>query len=157
MPSNTSLFGDLAVTAYDERLTPILGSRGGVYAESNQLVIGNDLALAVKAATEQALNTLGVNIRRSDAEPFQVYIDKLTYKVPEGSYVTEVELEADIRVRARNATGEWYDGRYSSDLKRRVLKAPSDEENEKLVNEVLGLVLQRMVEDRALQHFIQSS
>ncbi len=111
----------------------------------------------MKAATEQALNTLGVSIKRTDAEPFQVYIDKLTYKVPEGSYVTEVELVADIRVRVRNTAGEWYEGRYSSDLKRRVLKAPSDEDNEKLVNEVLGLVLQRMVEDRALQRFIMAS
>ena len=154
-PAGENLNSSVSVTAYDERTSPVIGSRGGVYAESSQLRAGNNLALAVKGAAEQVLSGMGVDISRTDANPFQIYIDKLTYTVPEGSYVTQVTLEADIRVRVRNSQGDWYDGRYSSDLQRRVLKAPSDAENERLINEVLGMVLQRMVDDRGLQLFLQ--
>ncbi|WP_461538377.1 YajG family lipoprotein [Spongorhabdus nitratireducens] len=154
-PAGANLGGAVSITAYDERTSPVIGSRGGVYADSSQLRAGNNLALAVKGAADQALSVMGVDISRTDANPFQIYIDKLTYIVPEGSYVTEVTLEADIRIRVRNSQGDWYDGRYGSDLQRRVLKAPSDEENERLINEVLGMVLQRMVDDQGLQRFLQ--
>ncbi|MCL6270332.1 YajG family lipoprotein [Sansalvadorimonas sp. 2012CJ34-2] len=148
------LDGPVTVTVYDERLTPWLGHRGGIYGATNRIGIANNLQDSVAHAVEKALQEQGMVPGSSSAAPqFQVYIDSLSYKVPEGNYVTQVDLKAAIRVTVQ-AEGHKYQGSYSASESHKVVKAPSDAENTKMINSIVGKVLGRMFDDPGLMRFL---
>jgi uncharacterized lipoprotein YajG len=98
---------------------------------------------------------MGLKVTESEEVPqFQVYLDSLDYRVPEGSYITQVDLSAKIRIRVVSS-GQRFEGTYSSDISERVPKAPSDEKNEELVDKVVSDVLSRALSDQKLRRFIE--
>ncbi|MTI15540.1 YajG family lipoprotein [Sansalvadorimonas verongulae] len=148
------LDGPVTVTAFDERVTPWLGTRGGVYKESNRIGIANNLQDAVKASVEMALVEQGMTPGSStDAPQFQVYVDTLEYKVPASNYVSRVDLKAAIRVTVR-AGEQFYQGAYSATDSKRVLKAPSDDDNTQMINEILAKAIGRAFADPGLMRFM---
>ncbi|WP_062262039.1 YajG family lipoprotein [Endozoicomonas arenosclerae] len=149
------LQGTVSVTVYDERLSRSLGSRGGVYSSTNAITTNDRLTLAVRSAVELGLRELGLRVTESEEVPqFQVYLDDLEYQVPEGSYITQVDLKSKIRVRILN-NGQRFEGTYSSEMTERVPKAPSDEKNEELIDKVLSDVLSRALADPRLLDFFK--
>ncbi|AMO57793.1 hypothetical protein GZ77_13110 [Endozoicomonas montiporae] len=150
-----SLSSSVSVTVFDERLTPVIGFRGGVY-DSNEITARDNLPLALRSAVERGLREMGVSVVTSGEAPqFQVYLDSLEYRVPEGSYVTSVEVQTRIRVAVLHK-GKRFEGSYSADISERVPKAPSDKKNEQLVNQVLSDVLERLFADQKLQSFMKT-
>lgn len=151
------LQGTVSVTVYDERLSRSLGHRGGVYSSTNAITTNDRLTLAIRSAVELGLREMGLRVTESEDVPqFQVYLDDLEYKVPEGSYVTQVDLKAKVRVRVVKE-GQRFEGAYSSEIGERVPKAPSDEKNEELVNKVLSDVLSRALDDPRLKGFLKQA
>lgn len=151
------LQGTVSVTVYDERLSRSLGHRGGVYSSTNAITTNDRLTLAIRSAVELGLREMGLRVTESEDVPqFQVYLDDLEYKVPEGSYVTQVDLKAKVRVRVVKE-GQRFEGAYSSEIGERVPKAPSDEKNEELVNKVLSDVLSRALDDPRLKSFLKQA
>lgn len=149
-----TLSSSVSVTVFDERLTPVIGYRGGVY-DTNVITARDNLPLALRSAVERGLREMGASVVASGNTPqFQVYLDSLDYRVPEGSYVTQVEVKAKIRVSVMHA-GKRFEGSYSADVSERVPKAPSDKKNEELVNQVLSDVLERLFADQKLQDFMK--
>ena len=117
------LDGPVTVTVYDERLTPWLGNRGGIYGSTNRIGIANNLQESVANAVEKALWDQGMVPGNSSSAPqFQVYIDSLSYKVPEGNYVTQVDLKASLRLTVL-AGGNNYQGSYSASESHKVVKS----------------------------------
>ncbi len=149
-----ALSGPITVTGYDERVVPWVGTRGGVYGGSNRINIGNNVQSAVKTAVEHALVEMGMTPGSTAKAPqFQVYVDQLKYQVPDSNYITKVDLKATVRVVVR-ANGKSYQGSYSAQEARRVFKAPSDEDNQEMVNDVLGDAIERAFEDPGLMRFM---
>ncbi len=152
--SSVKLSGPITVTVYDERLTPWLGTRGGVYNDSNRIGVANNLQDAVRTSVERALQELGMQtVSSSESPQFQIYIDTLSYRVPTSSYVSKVDLKASVRVIAREGS-EFYQGGYAAEDNRRVLKAPSDEENAQMINDILSKAIGRAFEDPGLMRFM---
>lgn len=148
------LDGPVTVTAFDERVTPWIGTRGGVYKESNRIGIANSLQDAVKLAVEKSLLEQGMQPGSSaEAPQFQVYVDTLEYTVPASNYITKVDLKASIRVTVR-AGSKFYQGSYSAADSQRVMKAPSDESNAQMINDILGKAIARAFEDPGLMRFM---
>ena len=152
--SAVELDGPVTVTVFDERVSPWLGNRGGIYGSTNRIGIGNSLQDSVRISVEQALREQGmVPGNLSDAPQFQIYIDSISYQVPPGNYVTQVDLKTSLRVVVQTA-GHSYQGSYSAQESRKVVKAPSDAENVELVNGIVGKALERMFADPGLMRFL---
>ncbi|KEQ18859.1 YajG family lipoprotein [Endozoicomonas numazuensis] len=148
------LQGTVSVTVYDERLSRSLGNRGGVYSSTNAITTNDRLALAIRSSVELGLREMGLRVTESEEVPqFQVYLDSLEYRVPEGSYITQVDLSAKIRARVIK-NGQSFEGVYSSEISERVPKAPSDDKNEELIDKVLSDVLSRSLADPGLTSFL---
>lgn len=148
-----SLDSKISVTVFDERLSRVIGYRGGVY-ESSAITTSDDLSLALRSAVEFGLRELGAEVvSAGDVPQFQLYLDELEYKVPEGSYVTRVSVKSRVRVVVQNG-GQQFEGTYSADITERVPKAPSDSKNQELVDQVLSDVLNRLFEDTRFQAFM---
>ncbi|MGI9277134.1 MAG: YajG family lipoprotein [Endozoicomonas sp.] len=148
--------GVVAVTVYDERISSTLGSRGGVYAATNPITTSGSLPLTMRSAVELALRELGMQVTDSEkTAQMQVYLDQLDYQVPEGSYITRVDLMSKIRVHVVSE-GRRFEGAYSSEIGERVASAPSDAKNQELVEQVLNDVLGRAFGDPQLLGFLTS-
>ncbi|CAM3756066.1 YajG family lipoprotein [Parendozoicomonas haliclonae] len=151
--SQIALNGPVTVTVYDQRATPWIGDRGGVYS-GNKIGIANSIQDGVRTSVEKVLLESGMQPGNSATAPqFQVFIDNLTYSVPAESYITKVDLKANIRVVVRTESGV-YEGSYGAQESRRVLKAPSDEDNQIMINEILGAAILRAFEDPGLMRYM---
>ncbi|MRI32200.1 hypothetical protein EOPP23_04210 [Endozoicomonas sp. OPT23] len=146
--------GTVSTTVYDDRISKSLGNRGGVYGDTNAITTTNNLPLSLRSAVDLGLRELGMTVTESeDGAQFQLYLDELEYRVPEGNYITQVDLMAKIRVVVVN-NGKRFKGSYTSSIQERVPTAPSDKKNEELINRVLGDVLDRAFSDSELQNFL---
>ncbi|WP_263322115.1 YajG family lipoprotein [Endozoicomonas sp. Mp262] len=150
-----NLSGTVRVSVIDGRDSKTLGARGGVYSDTNPIITDQDFELSVRAAVELALRQMGLVVTDAAEVPLvQVYIDKLTYQVPDGSYVTSVNLEAATKIVVE-ANGQRFEGYYTSMLDEKVMKAPSDSHNTKLVNRTLSDVLGKALADPGLRSFLE--
>lgn len=150
------LSGRVNVTVYDDRTSRSLGSRGGVYSDTNRISTTDNFPLSVRSAVELALRQAGMVITdAAEAPQFQVYVDTLSYRVPEGGYVNQVDLKAAVRVVVKNGAHR-FNGRYSSDYTQKQMTLPSDEKNEELINKVLSDALSKAFYDQELARFLSS-
>ncbi len=146
--------GVVSVAVYDDRISKSLGNRGGVYGKTNAINTTDKLPLALRSAVELGLRELGMTVTQSEeVAQFQLYLDELEYEVPEGNYVTQVDLKTRVRVTAISGN-ERFTGSYSSTIRERVPSAPSEKKNEELVNKVLSDVLNRALADPELEDFL---
>ena len=146
----------ISVRVYDERSGAKIGSRGGVYSETSTLSTGENFALSIRSAVELALRQMGLKVTDSEDTPqFQVMVEQLKYTVPEG-FISQVHLQAVVRVSVVNGD-QTFTGRYRSDIKQKLVAAPSDQKNVELVNQVLNDALSRAFRDDELKAFLNRS
>lgn len=148
--------GELHVNVMDNRSSPSLGSRGGVYSKTNKIVTDADTTLSIQSSVELALRQMGFTIIDAESAPtLTVYLDRLTYHAPGVAYITKVDLSAQVRVVVVSQ-GKKFDGNYESKLSERVLAAPSDDKNKALVNQVLSDALTRAFSDQELLTYLET-
>lgn len=144
------------VAVVDDRLSRVLGTRGGIYDKTSTLTIKNDITLAIKHSVEQALLKMEMQLDPNNpAVRFTVHIDKIDYSTPDQNYVTEVNINAVARAEVQLGD-RVYHGRYQSTAKHKVVKAPSETKNAEIVNGIINNVLDRMFSDPALIKFLRS-
>ncbi len=144
------------VTVFDQRSISLIGSRGGVYSETSSLSTNDSFTLSIQSSVELALRQMGFKITDSqEAIQLQVYIDQLSYEVPEG-YVSQVDLRAVTRVVIKKGS-ETFTGKYSSDIQQKLITAPSNKKNVELVNQVLSDVMGRAFNDTGFRAFLTNS
>lgn len=144
----------IALSVGDTRQNRIVGYRGGVYATASITADAN-LTGAVRAELSHALGKLGLQVVEDGANAdisLGVEIAELGYAVTEDRVTRTIETVAMVRGKstagAVTRTGEYRDRRTKE-----VVKAPSDEDNEELLNDVLSASLQRLVSDPDLLQF----
>ncbi|WP_346841013.1 YajG family lipoprotein [Metapseudomonas otitidis] len=140
----------VVVRVADGRPSPVLGTRGGLYADtSNVTVQGQDILPRLQAEAEAAVRLLGFtpSANAYNAPQLTLTLAELKYQSPkEGMYVTEADISATFRVDVQNATRR-YSGRYGASLNQRFGTAPNQETNTKLVSNVLSDALTRAFKD----------
>ncbi|WP_426416061.1 YajG family lipoprotein [Aestuariirhabdus sp. LZHN29] len=148
--------GSASVTVFDERTNKVIGSRGGVYANSSNLTLADDFSTSVAREAERALQGMGLEIdHQNPLLIVNIYLDGLSYRVPDGNYVTQVDLSASLRTELQRGNQQ-FSGRYQAQSQHRVVKAPDDEKNQELINDVVNSALNRMFSDRSLLDFLAS-
>jgi uncharacterized lipoprotein len=154
-PSQINRSVQVQVEVIDNRPQQSLGNRGGVYADSSHILPDRPLEESLLASSQQALYNLGLN--RSNPTPFPVrltlIVDQLSYSA-EGNLPIQVSLYVTLRAKAVKRNRE-HSATFETNQKHRFLKAPTPEQNERIINELLSDTLSRLFNDPALLEFIQ--
>ncbi len=146
--------GVIRVKVIDQRSSSVIGYRGGVYSDTNPIETSADFPLSIQSALELAIRQMGLTVTDSaDAPELRLVIEELTYKVPDSSYITHVELNAVAKAEVVGAVQQ-FDGQYRSNLVETLLKAPSEQQNVELVNKVLADLLGKIFADKNFKSFI---
>ena len=144
------------VVVEDQRSNPVIGTRGGVYAETSRITLADELTdtLARAASARLAADGFNVNSGAGDAAELRVLVEKLSYDVVEGKpALHDVELEAILGVEVRRG-GDSYRGRYQTKTSRSFVAAPSREKNAEVISQVLEETLERLFADPKLREFL---
>lgn len=147
----------VTVAVDDARATKILGSRGGAYKDTSVITIGNSLVDVIGRAAEAKLATQGFNINSSDANAAAliIFVDEISYSVPDQTVGKKVQLKAALRVQVTSAD-EQFTGRYITNSERQQLMSPSMASNEAMINDLLSATLLRLFSDPKLKAFLSN-
>ena len=139
----------VVVRVADGRPSPVLGTRGGIYAETSAISVqSKDILPRLQAEAEAAVRLLGFTPSPNayNAPQLTLTLADLKYQSPKETYVTEATISATFRVDVQNSTRR-YSGRYGASLNQRFGTAPNQETNTKLVTDVLSDALTRAFKD----------
>ncbi|WP_210396834.1 YajG family lipoprotein [Motiliproteus sediminis] len=145
------------LTISDNRPSPSLGTRGGVYGGSNHITPARSLSDSIYPVASKALTELGARMNASSPFPvdLRLEVEQLSYTVDENSTLPlQVELKAAIRAVA-NKNGRSFSGRYESSKLHKFVTSPSEEKNEEVINDVLSTTLNRVFNDPKLLTFME--
>ncbi|WP_437884165.1 YajG family lipoprotein [Pseudomonas sp. LRF_L74] len=138
------------VRVADGRSSPVLGTRGGLYPETSNVVVqGQDVLPRLQNQAEAAVRLLGFTPSPNayNAPQITVTLAGLTYQSPkEGLYVTEADIGAKIRIDVQNSARR-YTGNYGASLNQRFGMAPNQDTNTRLISDVLSDALTRAFKD----------
>lgn len=138
----------------DSRTSPVLGVRGGVYANNPLTAEAQAVLPRLQSEMEAGLRLQGFQPTLAAPRLLDVHLSKLSYEVAEGrTAFGEVNLEAVLQVTLRK-DGANYRAEYIARLNKGFVKAPSVEANNQLVGQVLADVMQRLFEDQAAMAFL---
>ena len=146
----------LALEVVDSRPSAIIGKRGGVYPETSSISTTGDITPNIWRAVSAVLSDYQFSVVEGDADgslKMKVVIESIDYVASGGSRVTGVTTSAVVGVVCVNGTRE-FTGRYRGNTSRDIFITPDTEDNQKLINETLAKVLNRVVSDEKLLEFI---
>ena len=140
----------VVVRVADGRPSPVLGTRGGIYADTSSISVqSQDILPRLQAEAEAAVRLLGFTPSPNayNAPQLTLTLVDLKYQSPKDStYVTEANISASFRADVQNSSRR-YSGRYGASLNQRFGMAPNQETNTKLVADVLSDALTRTFKD----------
>jgi uncharacterized lipoprotein len=143
----------VVVRVSDARSTPVIGTRGGLYAQSSAITVNAKTFLPrLQAETDAAVRMLGFTPMQQGAGEAQLSLKlvELSYKATDGNgVIKEAQLSAVYALEVQNGTRR-YNGRYAANLTQGYAKAPNELTNTKLVSKVLSEGLQRVFNDPAI-------
>lgn len=149
----------VSIQVVDERPNSTLGSRGGIYAKTSLIQSGNDVAEAVRVATEQGLVAQGYKVDNAVGNSntatvvLKMAITELSYVVPQGPVATGVDMTVALRVTAERADGT-HTASYRSAVNRKFPVTPTQSQNEIWISEVLSQTLTRFFADPQMRAFL---
>lgn len=146
----------LALEVVDSRPSPIIGERGGVYPETSSISTTGDITENIWQALSGILSDYQFSVVRGDTGGslnMKVMIESIDYVASGGTRVSSVKTSAVVGIVSVNGTRE-FTGRYRGNTSKDVFIPPDTEENQKLINETLAKVLDRVVSDEKLLEFI---
>ncbi|HKM36351.1 MAG TPA: YajG family lipoprotein [Thiopseudomonas sp.] len=143
----------VTVLVRDARSSPIIGTRGGLYANSSVIsVSGASFLPRLQAETDAAVRMMGFTPMSQGVGNAQLTLTltELSYKAIEKNPLSkEAKLQAVYTLEAVNGTRR-YSGRYAATLTQGYASAPNEQKNNEWVSSVLGEALQRVFNDPAV-------
>ncbi|WP_299597071.1 YajG family lipoprotein [uncultured Microbulbifer sp.] len=132
-----------------------LGSLGGIYADSSNVTLANDIENSMAGALYQGLESWSFRSVETGGDVQVVAnLTDLSYDSPSKIYTTKVNSGASIQLQV-TVKGATFYGNYSTSGNDRNLIKPSAEEVESTVNRLLSATLQRAFEDEKLKSFLR--
>ena len=139
----------------DERSSNVIGSRGGLYAETSTITTEDDISPGLTELLTEKLEQQGFTVvapgSGGDVE-LSVELQKLTYEMG-GSVLTEIKLSSSVGVTCTKG-GDTLTSRYETNHREEFAAAPDEEKNSELINMVVGRSLDEMLSDTELRDFM---
>ncbi len=146
----------LAIDVVDVRGNAVIGTRGGVYAETSYITPAGDMTRTIGEKLLSAFRSYGFTgsgAGQPQTVRMTVEIDTLSYRPTGEKGLQKIDTEAAVRVIATHA-GREYRSRYRAKSTQKMLSTPSTKKNEELINAVLAKALDRLVHDEELLRFL---
>src|SRR5699024_2319360 len=142
----------VAVQVRDDRTEDHLGSRGGTYAETSVLTIGNDLPKAIYDAVTNGLHQQGFNAMNPGQTDhrLEVTLEELLYTPAEGAVVNRVTIDALLRADVYKGHQHLYTNTYKSQTLHNTVSTPTSKKNQTIITEELNRTLTRLLQDESL-------
>lgn len=146
-----------ALTIYDKRPENQLGTRGGVYAQTSFIYPSQPLTESLKPAALHALQQLGLATEGLSPNPLNVSlnIDELSYTADSSTLPIKVTLNCRISIEI-DKMGSIHKGNFKSSKTHSYLKSPNEEENKKIINEIVSDTMTRVLNDQKLINFVNN-
>lgn len=154
-PGKIAVPRTVELSVRDDRASKVIGSRGGLYAETSTISTEGDIAPGLTRLLAEKLEQQGYTVvpPGSGGEvKLGVELQKLTYEMG-GSVLTEIKVAASVGVTATRA-GETLTSRYETNHREEFATAPDGKKNSELINMVLGRTLDEALGDRELRDFM---
>ncbi|MFC6634458.1 YajG family lipoprotein [Microbulbifer taiwanensis] len=155
-PNNIGAGHTLSVRGVNQLPGGGLGSLGGIYADTAQVSLANNVENAIADTLQRGLENW--SFRSVDSAADVQVLAKLTglsYDSPNKIYTSKVDTSAEVQLEVKIG-GATYFGNYRSSGADRSLIKPSREEVETRINDLLSATLQRAFEDEKLKNFLRS-
>lgn len=139
---------ELALEVIDRRPDSAIGARGGIY-DTALITPRSPADRVLWEALAERLTASGFRVvaARPDVSlGLRVELLQLTYRASGQPVVNRVEVQAAIAALVRNGPRS-LTGQYQANTSQVVFTAPSEAENERLINQVLGQALVRLLQD----------
>lgn len=141
---------EVRVQVLDGRTSPIIGARGGVYANTSAISVNGATFLPrLQAETDAAVRMMGFTpmSQAGSQAQFKLTLTELSYQALEKNPLSkEAKLQAVYSLEVSNGTRR-YNGRYAASLTQGYVKAPDEKTNNEWVSSVLSDALQRLFKD----------
>lgn len=148
--SNEQLQKTIQIIVNDARANKVIGTRGGVYKETSEITADASITQAVLNSLTGAFRVLGYSVSNNSADvTLTVDITDLKYSATGQTTITAVETSAAVKGTCRNAT-QVVTNEYRITDKAEVLKAPTTNGNQRMINSTLSSTLQRLFNDRTM-------
>ncbi len=139
----------------DERETNILGQRGGPYKETALLKTKEDVSENISNSLKTTFENSGFSINDETTNQLVVSLMHLSYESEGETRVSAVQISAEVKANVATLDGA-FTKQYKARHRKEVLLAPNEETNEKLINDVLGAVVQRVLNDKELLVYLKN-
>lgn len=140
----------ISVNVVDQRASPIIGTRGGLYPSTSSISIqSNDLVPKLQQQAEQALTKMGYKPQSGSSTTLTIAIDSIVYTPSDSNFANDASVKAVLKAQLQTPS-KTYNGKYSSVTSQAFTTAPGLEKNNEFVSEVLSNVLTNVFKDSNL-------
>ena len=134
----------------DARTNKVIGTRGGIYADTSAITADADITQSVRNSLTAAYRVLGYNVLNSGAD-VQIIVDITDLKYNATGETTIRAVETAAALKATCQSGAYVvTNEYRITDKADVLKPPTVGENQDYINGTLSSTLQRLVNDASI-------
>ena len=153
-------FGDnrpVNVTFEDRRASKDIGSRGGIYAGTSVISIQNDIDQSILSAAKGKLAVLGFNINSGsdEATAINVVLKDISYQPINRTLGNNIEVQVVMDIELESQ-GETFTGEYKSKTQRQSVMAPDEEDNSKMLSDLVSQTMNRMFADPRIKAFLSN-
>ena len=139
----------------DDRSSKVIGSRGGLYAQTSTITTEDDISPGLTELLTQKLEQQGYIVvppGSGGQAKLSVALQKLTYETG-GALLTGIKVSSSVGVTCTKG-GETLTSRYVTNHREEFATAPNAKKNSELINMVVGRSLDQMLGDRELRDFM---
>jgi uncharacterized lipoprotein YajG len=125
--------------------------------DNSQILVENDMALAVAEAVADGMNAMGYAPGHNTPDDIRLRIDitSLQFGAPvDTTYTNKVEMNAKIAVRVDRG-GDHFNGQYGTKGDKRFVLAPGPQQSSEAVSKMMSQALQNMFNDPAFISFLR--
>lgn len=142
---------NIFIQVKDNRVSPDLGYRGGVY-ETAVISTAADITDSIQRGLASTLGAAGYEVSADGKQAdlvLVIEIDSLAYTAQQKNVLWNIEIVAMISATVKRGSTE-KSVQIQDRLTREFAKAPSDRENITIINNVINKALQRVIDNRSL-------
>ncbi|AWM80952.1 hypothetical protein DKL61_11685 [Gammaproteobacteria bacterium ESL0073] len=140
----------VSVNVVDQRPSAIIGTRGGLYSSTSSITVqSNDIVPKLQKQAEEALSKMGYRPQSGSSTTLTIVIDSIVYTPSDSNFANDASVKAVLKAQLKTPS-KTYNGKYSSTTSQGFTTAPSLEQNNAFVSDVLGNVLTNVFKDSNL-------
>lgn len=147
----------LALDVHDSRRKRVVGYRGGVYTTAS-ITTGDDVAAAIRTEVSRVLSGLGGSIVPKGT-PANASLDldlqQLDYTARQDKILWKTSVSAVIIAKV-SAGSKTDSNSFEDQISREFATVPTMFDNEKLINDVISKLLQRIIEDEGVNKLMRT-